>query len=58
MMAVLSNGAEPFEQIIKYLSDKRNHVNSGENWSSGFHYENMPIQKYWKFYHQKMKIFR
>ena len=23
-----------------------------------FHYENMPIQLYWKFYHQKMKIFR
>ena len=22
------------------------------------HYENMPIQIYWKFYHQKMKIFR
>ena len=22
------------------------------------HYENMPIQVYWKFYHQKMKIFR
>ena len=22
------------------------------------HYENMPIQMYWKFYHQKMKIFR
>ena len=22
------------------------------------HYENMPIQKYWKIYHQKMKIFR
>ena len=21
------------------------------------HYENMPIQVYWKFYHQKMKIF-
>ena len=21
-------------------------------------YENMPIQIYWKFYHQKMKIFR
>ena len=21
------------------------------------HYENMPIQIYWKFYHQKMKIF-
>ena len=22
------------------------------------HYENMPIQIYWKFYHQQMKIFR
>ena len=22
------------------------------------HYENMPIQIYWNFYHQKMKIFR
>ena len=22
------------------------------------HYENMHIQIYWKFYHQKMKIFR
>ena len=22
------------------------------------HYENMPIQIYWKFYHQKMKIFQ
>ena len=22
------------------------------------HYENKPIQLYWKFYHQKMKIFR
>ena len=23
-----------------------------------WHYENMPIQIYWKFYHQKMKIFQ
>ena len=23
-----------------------------------FHYENMPIQMYWKFYNPKMKIFR
>ena len=22
------------------------------------HYENIPIQIYWKFYHQKMEIFR
>ena len=26
--------------------------------SSWFHYENTPIRIYWKFYHQKMKIFR
>ena len=25
---------------------------------SNSRYENMPIQIYWKFYHQKMKIFR
>ena len=24
--------------------------------SFAIHYENMPIQIYWKFYHQKMKI--
>ena len=23
-----------------------------------YHYENMPIQIYWKLYHQKMKVFR
>ena len=22
------------------------------------HYENMPIQIYWKFYHEKLKVFR
>ena len=27
-------------------------------WIALFHYENMPIQIYWKFYHQKLKIFR
>ena len=27
-------------------------------WYSVVTYENMPIQIYWKFYHQKMKIFR
>ena len=26
--------------------------------SDYLHYENTPIQIYWKFYHQKMKIFR
>ena len=25
-------------------------------WTNATHYENMPIQIYWKFYHQKMKI--
>ena len=23
-----------------------------------FHYENTPIQVYWKFHHQKLKVFR
>ena len=26
--------------------------------AASLHYENTPIQMYWKFYHQKMKIFR
>ena len=42
-----------------------NFVFTFENWTALlwlvrllYHYENMPIQIYWKFYHQKMKIFR
>ena len=31
---------------------------SALNNASIMHYENMPIQIYWKIYHQKMKIFR
>ena len=27
-------------------------------WEAAYHYKNMPIQIYWKFYHEKMKIFR
>ena len=30
----------------------------GQNILFPIHYENTPIQIYWKFYHQKMKIFR
>ena len=26
--------------------------------SDAHHYENLPIQIYWKFYHQQMKIFK
>ena len=33
MVAILFNGVEPFEQ---YALDRRLHVKSGENWSSGF----------------------
>ena len=29
-----------------------------EETSDAQHYENSPIQRYWKFYHQKTKIFR
>ena len=35
MAAILFNGAEPFEQIIKIPFDKRPHAKSGENCSSG-----------------------
>ena len=28
------------------------------NMQREIYYENMPIQIYWKFYHQKMKLFR
>ena len=27
-------------------------------WKRELHYENMPIQIYWKFYHEQMSIFR
>ena len=29
-----------------------------DNGNNKGHYENKPIQIYWKFYHQKLKIFR
>ena len=29
-----------------------------DHYTRFLHYENKPIQIYWKFYHQKMKIFR
>ena len=41
--------------------DSRNHSstvlleNKTRSQNSSFHYENMPIQLYWKFYHQKQK---
>ena len=35
------------DNIIKFVS-----------YLPAFHYENISIQIYWKFYHQKMKIFR
>ena len=50
--------------LTPYLYDKMNeHVNKAcekqiHNMRWEQHYENMPIQIYWKFYHQKMKIFR
>ena len=29
-----------------------------ERWEKHQHFENMPIQIYWKFYHQKIKNFQ
>ena len=36
----------------------RLHIHSLTRISNGHHYENMPIQIYWKFHFQKLKIFR
>ena len=35
-------------QIVSFLGNDMHEIS---------HYENTPIQIYWKFYHQKMKIF-
>ena len=34
------------------------HVHNPIRVCIAIHYKNMPIQIYWKFYHQKIKIFR
>ena len=41
---------------VKYKS--ANEYVCSSKTSQILHYENTPIQIYWKFYHQKMKIFR
>ena len=40
-------------QSLKDLSQSLNHFKE-----THFHYENVPIQIHWKFYHQKMAIFQ
>ena len=47
MTAILINGQWSFVQIFNPTELKK----------FGPHYENKPIQIYWKFYHPKMKIF-
>ena len=42
MVANLFNGVEPFEQ---YPFDRRLHVKSGDNWSSGFREDYMILNK-------------
>ena len=51
----------------KVNASKRKHKNQINHYdeqrrvlmaNSTTHFENTPIQIYWKFYHQKMKIFR
>ena len=50
------SSAESFIQqalkMITVFSDGSRHARTC------FHHENTPIQIYWKFHHQKMKIFR
>ena len=43
-------------QILKILSDYESEALM-ISWSS-MHYENISIQIYWKFHHQKLKVFR
>ena len=50
----LSNTGYISKKIIERQRKKRTFWNV----SLTKHYENMPVQIYWKFYHQKMKIFR
>ena len=50
-------------QILEFLRKKESEgvlyiFYSNDPGPEFFHYENMPIQIYWEFYHQKMKIFR
>ena len=58
-------------QISLYISAVWSEISLGAFWIAkdtkflyadnedyGYHYENMPIQIYWKFYHQKMKNLR
>ena len=56
--ALWANSAD--DKLIMFLifprkQDLTFHANCLRAWN--IHYENMPIQIYWKFYHQKMKIF-
>ena len=43
---------------VPYLDDIHVFLPEASSRSLVYHYENMPIQIYWKFHHQKLKIFR
>ena len=51
-------GKEPIKESkhsrLGFIESVHEHCNT----ANAIHYENIPIQIYWKFYYQKMKIFR
>ena len=49
-----ANGHDPHVSAML----RRRHTHKKNRMWEHNHYENMPIQIHWKFYHQKMKIFR
>ena len=58
----VANSVDPDQTPQNAASDQGLHCLLSSLWSNIFlrfnHYENTPIQIYWEFYHQKMKIFR
>ena len=49
---------DPFQKRLGVQEDKQKVIKNYILCQYGRHYENMPIQIYWKFYHQRMIVFR
>ena len=62
LWGIFSRFVSPDKTNIMNLSPAKTQIGLGirTGWTETLlcHYENMPIQMYWKFYIQKMKIFR
>ena len=52
----IHSSVHPFANIC--ISPLQNYAPIRPSGPKQMHYENMPIQIYWKFHHQKLKVFR